>query len=88
MGGHRWQELLLLVGQGRSLAKQCWRWGLDSAVGVDGALETVEGQHWSVNVGSWHSLKHGSDILDAMEHLIFCCNRRLGEVLMPELGCV
>ena len=36
-------------------------------------------QHWTLAF-----LQRGSEMLDAMTHPIFYCNRRLGEVLMSE----
>ena len=60
------------------------RWRLDSSPGVDGVLERVESRHLANHIGRWHSLQGSSEMLDAMEHLIFCCDRQLCEVLMPE----
>ena len=54
--------------------------------GVDGVLERTEGQQLAVNVDMWHPLQYDSDMLYAMEHPLFCCDRRLGDVLMPNLG--
>ena len=60
--------------------------GLDSTLDVASVLERREGQHLDVNVERWHSLQHDSKILNAIYHLFSCFDRRLGEVLMPELG--
>jgi hypothetical protein len=61
-------------------------WGFDPTPGVDRALERMDGQHLAVKVGGWNPLQRGSEMLDSMEHPVFCCDRQLGEVLMPKIG--
>ena len=51
-------------------------------------MEKVKSRHLAVNVRHWHSLQRGSEMMNAMEHPISCCDRRLDEVLMPKLCCV
>ena len=52
VGGHHCQELWRWLDRIVIWPNSVWRWGLDSAPGVGGVLERVEGRHLAANAES------------------------------------